>query len=147
MGNSSKRSDERRSDVVMVFPLPADIISMNEAGSFGRRRKEQAWRDAAYFYYCAEFPGIGPKGRALPPSEVHTVLPVTTQRRRDPINFAKTVKHVVDGITMAGAWPDDTPDYVTQHVPSLKLFTNGATPLVVVRITPRSVLHGDSSDQ
>lgn len=147
MGNTGQWGTERHSDVVLTFPPPAEIISMNEAGSFGRRRKEQEWRDAAYFYFCAAFPGLGPKGRGLPPSEVFTVLPVVTQRRRDPINFAKTVKHIVDGITMAGAWPDDTPDYVTQHVPSLKLFKNGATPLVVVRITPRKTTDGNHSNQ
>jgi len=121
----------------LIFPAPNQPISMNEKESYSRRKREQEWRDAAYYYFCQSFPGAGPQGRRLPPSDVYTVLPFQTARRRDPINYAKTVKHIVDGITMAGAWPDDTPDYVTQHVPTFQTIKKGSEALVMIRITPR----------
>jgi hypothetical protein len=105
---------------VLVFPAPAPPISMNEGDSWKVRIAAAAWRDRAYFAWCEAHPGEGPAGRAFPfPANVHIVLGFPTNRRRDPINFAKTVKHIVDGIMMAGAWPDDTPEYVTQNIPLL----------------------------
>jgi len=43
---------------------------------------------------------------------VSFVFPVTTNRRRDPHNFYPTIKPIIDGLTDAGLWPDDTPEYV-----------------------------------
>ena len=107
-------------DIVLEFEPPADPISMNEGDSWKVRKAAAEWRDRAYFAWCEAHPGAGPSGRAVEPvAEVFCALPFPTGRRRDPINYAKTVKHIVDGLTMAGAWPDDTPEYVTQHIPTL----------------------------
>lgn len=38
-------------------------------------------------------------------------------RRRDPSNLMATQKPAVDGLVDAGLVPDDTPAYVTEHVP------------------------------
>jgi hypothetical protein len=110
----------RSGEVVLVFEAPAPPISMNEGDSWKVRKASAAWRDRAYFAWCEAHPGVGPAGRRFPsPASVHVALAFPTNRRRDPINFAKTVKHIVDGIVMAGAWPDDTPEFVTQNIPSL----------------------------
>jgi len=122
-------------DVSIMFTVPGALLSMNQHQSYSNRKLEQAWRDAAYYKYIEAFPGVGPSGRLLPPCHVYTALPVPDRRRRDPINFAATVKRIVDGITIAGAWPDDTPEFVTQHVPSFRLSKDQ---LVVVRITSRT---------
>lgn len=106
---------------VLTFPAPAEPLSMNDKDNRSTGRQKQAWRDIAYYLYIEHFPGVGPKGRALPPCDVFTVIPFATNRRRDPINFTRTVKAIVDGIQRAGAWPDDTDEYVTQHVPKLVL--------------------------
>jgi len=102
---------------IVRFEAPAPLLSMNTKPSRQTREFEQAWRDAAYMAYCAAFPGKGPSERALPPCIVHTLLPVRTRTRRDPSNFQATVKRIVDGITMAGAWIDDTPEWVDQLNP------------------------------
>lgn len=120
--------------ITVTFDAPGPLLSMNDKGSFSNRRNEQVWRDTAYYHYIRQFPGEGPSGRRLGPSEVFTSLPVPDRRRRDPINFAATVKRVIDGITNAGAWPDDTPDWVTQHVPHLRVTKDN---LVIITIRER----------
>lgn len=120
-------------DVVLEFEAPADPISMNDK-PYVQRRLTPLWRDAAYMRWCEAFPGCGPSGRLAPnPAEVFVTLPFAIHRTRDSINFSRTVKAIVDGITLAGAWPDDTDEYVTQHTPMLVV---GRLP-VVVRVTPR----------
>lgn len=122
-----------RSDVLLVFEPPADPISMNEGDTWGVRARAAAWRDRAHYAWCEAHPGRGPAGRAFgPPAVVWVALPFGTQRRRDPINYAKTVKHVVDGLMMAGAWPDDTLEFVTQQLPTLTRDRH-----VVVRVAQR----------
>lgn len=118
--------------IVLAFPPPADPISMNQGDSWKVRSAAAEWRDRAFFAYVEQFPGVGPSGRRIGPSEVQVQIPFKIGRRRDPINYAKTVKHIVDGICMAGAWPDDTIEHVTQHIPIL---TKGDT--VFITITPR----------
>jgi Holliday junction resolvase RusA-like endonuclease len=122
-------------DFNIVFVAPGALLSMNKQQSYSNRKLEQLWRDTAYYAYIQEFPNVGPAGRRLPPCHVRTALPIPDRRRRDPINFAATVKRIVDGITVAGAWPDDCPEFVTQHVPSFRVSKDQ---LVVVRITERT---------
>ena len=120
-------------DVVLEFEPPADPISMNEGDSWKVRKSAKLWRERAYWAWCEAHPGQGPSGRVAPtPGVVRVVLPFPVSRGRDPINYAKTVKHIVDGITDAGAWPNDTPDYVAQEIPTLSV----GTKLVVVRVSP-----------
>jgi len=106
---------------------------MNEGDSWSVRAAVKEWRDRAYYAWIEHHGGVGPSGRAFGSrGEVRTVLPFTTQRRRDPINYAKTVKHIVDGFVLAGAWPDDTLDYVIQQIPTL--IVAPPTQPVVIRI-------------
>ena len=123
------------SEVILEFEPPADPISMNEGDSWKVRKAAAAWRDRAYWAWCEAHPGVGPMGRVAPsPAVVHVTIPFPIYRRRDPINYAKTVKHIVDGLMEAGAWPDDTPEYVTQEIPTL--IESRALP-VLVRVSPR----------
>ena len=128
-------------DIVLEFEAPAAPLSMNHGDKTEQQRRQgydikAAWRDAAYYRWIEAFPGEGPSGRAAPnPAEVYVTLPFDQGRRRDPINYARTVKAIVDGLTMAGAWPDDTPDYVTQNIPRLVV---GKGMKVMVRVTPRA---------
>lgn len=118
-------------EILIRFAPPADPISMNQGDDWSVRKGAKEWRDAAYFQWVRAHPGVGPSGRAFhAPARVQVALPFKVKRRRDPINFAKTVKHIVDGFVMAGAWPDDTPEYVEQCIPTLIIGDE-----VVVRVT------------
>ena len=86
-------------DWVLEFEPPADPISMNQGDSWKVRVASKEWRDRAYWAWCQAHPGVGPSGRRAPqPAEVFVTLPFPARRRRDPINYAKTVKHIVDGL-------------------------------------------------
>jgi hypothetical protein len=111
----------------IVFEQPGEMLSMNRDRErfnrhrTGERQLVQEWRNAAYYAWVALFPGSGPRGRAVPPCHVHVVLDVELRRNRDPHNFYPTIKPIVDGIRLAGAWPDDNPDWVTTHEPGFLL--------------------------
>lgn len=82
------------------------------------------WRDAAFWW--ARHARLGPCG----PSVVRVVLPVTRGGRRDPSNFLPAAKAVVDGLVLAGLWPDDGPAHVSLAEPVLAVGSD-----VVVEIT------------
>lgn len=113
----------------IAFPPPAPAWSINEERrrhwSF-RHRAAAAWREAAFWY--ARAARVGPQ----PPSVVDVTLPVVGARRRDPANWSPTVKAIVDGLVLAGLWPDDGPDWVATREPRLE--PGGR--LVVVTLLP-----------
>lgn len=122
----------------MTFDAPAAPLSMNDGDGWDVRDRVASWRNRSHWAWIEAHPGVGPSGRAAPcPAEVRVTLPFGARRRRDPINFARTVKHIVDGLVLAGAWPDDTEDYVTQHIPTLVVGELGVT----VRVSPREERH------
>ena len=122
---------------LLTFEMPAPLLSMNQKPSRTTTEYKQAWRDTAYYRYIERWPGVGPKGRALPPCEARILLPARTRGRRDSANFQATVKPIIDGITMAGAWPDDTDEYVDQLNPKFYFPTRGETMTVFVRLVAR----------
>lgn len=106
---------------------------MNEGDTWDVRSRAATWRNRAYFAWCEAHPEQGPSGRRFADgAAVFVTIPFKVNRGRDPINYTKTVKHIVDGLVLAGAWPDDTPDHVTQHVPALMV---GDGNMVRVRVT------------
>lgn len=129
---------------VIEFDIPAAPMSMNDRDGSAKLRAEgfvrkEAWRDAAYYAACAASPGEGPSGRAMPPCDVWVSIPVAGERRRDPHNLYPTIKAIVDGITTAGVWPDDTPEWVATHEPALRVVAKGELmkSKVIVRLVPR----------
>ena len=122
--------------MIVEFDMPGDMLNLNvHRSTRDKMTGVAAWRDVAYYHYAEAFPGVGPSGRAFPsPAEVFTVLPVYGRRRRDPINFAPTVKAIVDGFVLAGAWPDDTPDIVRQHLPTFRPTLTEGDRRVMIRI-------------
>lgn len=60
---------------------------------------------------------------------VTCVFPVRQNRRRDPHNFYPTIKPIIDGLTDAGLWPDDTPEFVRTFEP---VFTTEQTHVTIV---------------
>lgn len=100
------------------MPLPAKIWSTNDDRRLhhsDRARLIKDWKIATRYHYQISF------GRQhQPPSIIQVKIPVADNRRRDPHNYCGTVmKSMIDGMVMATAWPDDTPDYVGHREPIL----------------------------
>lgn len=122
--------------VVIEFYAPALPLNANR---YTTRRQQIAdkieWREAAQWATVAAFPGKGPKGRAMPPCEVLVSIPVRGNLRRDPHNWYPTVKAIVDGVRLAGCWPDDNSDWVKTLEPQLRV-TDERNPKVLVVLSP-----------
>lgn len=81
-----------------------------------RRKRTEPWKITTF--WLAKQAGLA-QVVAGAPARVTVCLPVKGRRRRDNANFYPTVKAVVDGLVLAGVWPDDTPDYVEVTEPVL----------------------------
>lgn len=110
--------------MILRFPPPDKPWSVNEipptvSAKIRRSKQKATWRDAA-FYEARKALGPGWRRDGLPPSTVTVQIPFPTNRRRDPHNYVGTVvKAIIDGMVLAGCWPDDNPDYVTVIEPKL----------------------------
>lgn len=110
------------SPLVIEFDPPGELLNMNDR----RHRMAQArlvklWRSAAYYEACRVLP-VGPSKRLRHGKQRVTVmLPVKGNVRRDPSNWAPTLKAVVDGATQAGVFKDDSSEYVTVDEPVLRV--------------------------
>lgn len=98
---------------IIEFEAPCGRVDPNARGHW--RAKAEAvkqWRHAARL--AAH--NSGPVGyRAL----VTIEFTVPDRRKRDPHNWVATAKPIVDGLTDAGLWPDDTAAHVTVAEPIL----------------------------
>lgn len=116
--------------VVLEFLPPAHPMNMNDRTHWrAYARQRGKWRAAAGAAVLAA------DLDRLPPADIHVELPVPGNRRRDPHNWYPTVKHIVDGLVDAGVWPDDTPEYLTTHEPTLRSCTRAELATACVRIT------------
>lgn len=91
-------------------------------------KQKRMWRETAYLIgllQVTEYEKIRKPGKAT----IHTVFPVTQNRRRDPHNYYPTVKPIVDGLVDAGFWPDDTPEFIETREP---VFYKGDLVFVVI---------------
>jgi hypothetical protein len=115
-------------ETIVGFDAPGKLMSLNDRTHYHPKAKlTKAWREAAR--EAAE--GIEEHA----PSIVTLELPVRDRRRRDPHNYVLTMKAVIDGITDAGAWPDDNSDHVYTREPVLVL-DKTAPGFVTIRLTP-----------
>lgn len=102
--------------IAFTILAPAPYLNANDREHWApRARKVRAWRSAAHAG-GARFANTAPPGR----KDVFVRLDVPDKRRRDPANYAPTIKAIIDGLTDAGWWPDDTPEYVHTHEPELR---------------------------
>lgn len=98
-----------RDEWLLSFTVPAKarVWSANaRVHHFTRQKLTEKWRTAAREAAA----GINQhEGRWY----VQGSVPFRRESRRDPHNFQGTVvKAVIDGLTDAGFWPDDTPEWV-----------------------------------
>ena len=122
--------------MILEFPAPAETPSINQVNGAHWAKyhaDKQMWQQAAQIYWRHQvFDGV-----YIPPesANVRVTIPFAQNRRRDPHNYVGTVvKWIIDGLVYAGAWPDDTPEWVTVLEPVL---VKDADLLVKVEILPR----------
>lgn len=132
------------SEVIIEFDIPDEIMTLNKLpGTRWAAKKHRAtkneWLNAAYYAAVAARPG-GPSKRRMGPCEVWISLPVWGQRIRDPGNFTLTTKPIIDGLTLAGVWPDDGPEWVDEKPVAFRVIKNREEAMkgkVIVRLVER----------
>jgi crossover junction endodeoxyribonuclease RusA len=107
----------KENGIVIPLDQPAPYMTMNQRKHWTWNAKtKRAWRDAAFYAACAwrmDFDARRLNHKAV----IRFIFPVTSNRRRDPHNYYPTIKPIIDGLTDANLWPDDTPQYVETREP------------------------------
>lgn len=120
--------------VVLNFPAPDVIWSTNQDRNFHPQERAKIiahWKEAAFYHYRS-YVAHNAISAALGPTLVSLTIPVSTRARRDGMNYCGTVlKAIVDGLVLAKAWPDDTPDWVDHRQPHFLLGKE-----VIVKLEP-----------
>lgn len=115
---------------LLSFQAPARVWSINERIHWSTRAGlAEKWRKGT----AQAARGLSPK-----PGRWYVQLSLPFRRnvtRRDPMNFTGTVvKACVDGLTDAGLWVDDTPEYVVVGDPIFRVCPAGEFPHLVVGV-------------
>lgn len=118
--------------LTITFDPPGKLLSMNDRMHWTKKaRATKAWREAAHF---GALESLGRARRMFGvPALVTVTLPVRDARPRDPHNLFATVKPIVDGLTDAGLWPDDTSEWVSVTEPAIHVRGRQVTVLISPR--------------
>lgn len=130
---------EGASVIEFEFAPPTKPWSTNEdrqLNRYARAERIALWKGVTQLEWVSQANRAGrPKAVVPSGSLVRVDVPFTTHRRRDPHNYCGTVlKAVIDGMVLAGAWPDDTHEYLEHLAPTLYVSKHGP---VVVKVFPR----------
>lgn len=94
--------------------IPGQVINANDRDHWAAKaRKVKALRHAAHIMARAE------KIPALTHATVALTYIPPRAGRRDVDNLVPSLKALCDGLVDAGIVPDDTPDYMTKHMPTI----------------------------
>lgn len=117
--------------LVIEFAAPGKLLSMNDRMHWRPKARLTADWVAASRLAGQEWRR---RTRWTPaPCTVQLIVPVRDRRRRDPHNYFATVKPVVDGLVLAGVWPDDTPEWVSTIEPALAVAASLVAVVLEVR--------------
>lgn len=120
--------------VELRLAAPTKAVSVNQESSMHfheRAEFRRAWRAAGHAAARAARDELGPvRGCAI---EVSVALPVPDRRRRDALNYAATVKPLLDGLTDSlEVWPDDNDEWIrSTHI---CLWRPSTPDLVLIRL-------------
>lgn len=122
--------------IEIMFPRPTSaLMSMNDRHHWRKKAAlTKVWRNAACVYGIQH----GVARLNLGPSIVGCTFEMATAARRDPHNYYLAVKALIDGLVDAGAWPDDTPEFVSTVEPTL-IVARHRPLMVTITITPKGV--------
>lgn len=115
--------------------MPAPFMNSNERKHWtSRSENTAAWR------YTAGWRVKAAKIPRLEHAWIQVHVSFGDKRRRDPSNYARTAKAIVDGIVDAGVLPDDNPQYVTG--PDMRLGTDSKRGALLI-ISARPIVDAD----
>lgn len=102
----------------MTALRPARLLNLNDRVTTKLQRIDNhgakaEWRDGVFYHAKQHRPLPKITGLATVLVEFGTDRP---NHRRDPSNFAATMKPILDGLTLAGLWTDDD----SKHVATLE---------------------------
>ena len=122
----------------LTFPQPAKPRTMNHRGPWRAAwGATKTWRNTAAHHALTL--GRSPSERRRPPCLVRVSFPTSTPNtRRDPHNWAPTVKAILDGMVDAGIWPDDNDQWVTVLDPRFHQVPRNHIGDVIVEMFPRA---------
>lgn len=119
---SSIRSSIIEQVIRVEFPPPDKPWSTNQDRNLSpheRAEKISYWKQRATLAWVSYCNGKG-IDRHMGPALIRIHVPFKMNRIRDPHNYCGTVvKAIVDGLVLAGAWEDDTPEFVEHISPIL----------------------------
>ena len=96
--------------IALVGERPGALVSLNDRLHWVQANELRKLWQASAFYLVAQN-RIKPL-TVFPVTVSVTFTTKTPNQRRDPHNFTPTLKHLIDGFTMAGLWPDDDSKHV-----------------------------------
>lgn len=105
------------------LPWSTPPISLNDRGHWRARAKKvkDVRADAKILAMAAHLP------RNLSHVTVQLVYQPRDRRRRDADNLVGTLKAICDGLVDYGMVDDDTPEYMTKHMPRIDAPVKGQT--------------------
>lgn len=120
-------------EITIPVPVAAEVATLNRRYHWAQEMKiKKAWRETSH--YAALATGRTPAKRNLPGRWlVEVSYPVRSLKvKRDPHNWIRTTKWIIDGFVDAGLWPDDNSDYVV--VVDARFHLAKEDPDVIVRL-------------
>lgn len=101
-----------------TFPWTTPPLSANHRTHWGAKARTTRDVRSAAGWVCRNFPSVDRV-------EVRLVWVVTDHRRRDVDNAVLTLKAICDGLVDVDIVPDDTPAYMTKHMPVIRYEQDG----------------------
>jgi hypothetical protein len=118
---------------VVRVPAPGPAVTLNRRLHWGAEAKaKHEWRDAAFWCAASHAPRLRHlDGRWL----VTASYPVKSLLvRRDPHNWVRTTKWIIDGFVDAGVWLDDDQHHVAVADAQFHIQPAGVVTLTLTRI-------------
>jgi hypothetical protein len=127
-------ADDVLTAVVLHIPPPAEVVTLNKRVHFRTEaRRKKSWRTAAQQtveWFCpAHLLPLDPEVRW----QCEVSYPVSVNRRRDPHNWIRTSKWIIDGVVTGGLLVDDDRPHL--EVLDASFHAAATNPRVVVAFT------------
>lgn len=121
----------------MHLPPQAPVVTLNKRLSWKAELKYRAaWRDGAYWY---SIPWRAAHGQLIEKQIIEISYPVKSLLvRRDPHNWIRTSKWIIDGLVLGGVLVDDDHHHIELRDATFHLATTNPDVILTFRPAPES---------